>query len=125
MTPITPAIAELLLAMHTAKRRACDFALHCAQRYGSDPCSDFWPEGELSDHRVAVAGDLAEALDKIHPGMGTDLMQALYPELDLSISTDEALAALTLALATGRLQLLQADDSQPGTPPPHGGELLQ
>lgn len=79
MTPLNAALTELRLAIERAEVRA--------EVYAEAPTghATFDSAGWLSDHRVEVAGDMADALDRIAPGMGQRFMQALYPELDLGL----------------------------------------
>lgn len=79
MTPLNQARTELRLAVLQAEGRAHGWAeLPTAQECGYDVYA-----ARAEDHRVAVLGDVADALDRIDPGLGSRLMQALYPELAL------------------------------------------
>lgn len=77
MTPMNQAVTELLLAVESAEARAEAYLDE------NDHATDH--NGRLTDHRTEVAGDLCDALDRIVPGMGQRLMQAMYPELDLCL----------------------------------------
>lgn len=77
MSPITTAHAELQIATTRALQRAEEVK----GRLSCLPPSTH--PAELHDHRTAVAGDMADALDRIEPGLGTRWMQALYPEVKL------------------------------------------
>ena len=71
MSPATQAQAELILVVQQAVARAEQVLLRTPT--GSD----------LEDHRVALVGDMAEALDRIEPRLGAQWMQAMFPEHDL------------------------------------------
>lgn len=77
MTPIHPLLAEVYLAVQQAELRAeawrCDHGKHETGTLDMDA---------LDDHQVAVAGDLADALDNMRSGLGLRFMRALYPHLD-------------------------------------------
>lgn len=91
MTPLTKAHTELRLAVQQAEQRADAFLEHTPAEEAATGKLD---EARLSDHRVAVAGDLAHALDLVEPGLGARFMQALYVELDLGHSDEwDALVA--------------------------------
>lgn len=80
MSPVSLAAAELLVAVQRAEVRA---KAHLeARRAAEDQAA------ADSDHQCAVAGDLADALDRIHPGLGLRFMNALHPHLDLSLDED-------------------------------------
>lgn len=78
----------VMTAIHSAETRAIDLQARfpTLRQPGS-----LLPFGTLDDHRAAVAGDLAEALDRIAPGLGMRFMQALHPELDLAPREGEPL----------------------------------
>lgn len=77
----SPAHASLQLMVQKAERRAA-VVLH--QLETSRPSTH---QAHLQDHRTAVAGDLADEMDLIEPGLGTRLMQAMYPEINLAAVT--------------------------------------
>jgi hypothetical protein len=77
MSPLTTAHAELQIAVARAMARADTVR----GRLSALPPSTH--PAELHDHRTAVAGDMADALDRIEPGLGTRWMQAAYPEVNL------------------------------------------
>lgn len=78
MTPVTPVVAELQLIVAHAERRAAE-VMH--QLTLLPPSTH---PAHLTDHRTAVAGDIADALDRIEPLLGSRWMQALYPEIRLA-----------------------------------------
>jgi hypothetical protein len=109
MTPVNKELAELLLAIGQAERRGVATLLDAALKTelgGPELRADV-----LEDHRVAVAGDLADALDNIQPGLGRRWMQAMYPELDYTLSADDAASAIVEMLAARQLYTTPA----PGT----------
>lgn len=77
MSPLTTAHAELQIATSRAISRAAEVRGRLSALQPSAHPS------ELHDHRTAVAGDMADALDRIEPGLGTRWMQAMYPEVNL------------------------------------------
>lgn len=79
MNPLNHAQTELRLAIERAERRALAFADSPTE----EECCPAQYAGRLADHRTEVAGDLADALDRIELGLGARFMQALYPELRL------------------------------------------
>jgi hypothetical protein len=78
MTSLTPTHAELAIAVAQAEVRAAEVKL---QLEGQLPSRR---QAHLHDHRTAVAGDIADALDRIEPQLGTRWMQAMYPEVNLA-----------------------------------------
>ncbi|GAB1388965.1 hypothetical protein MASR1M6_11460 [Rubrivivax sp.] len=76
MSPISTTHAELQIAVSRAIKRADELR----QRLGRTP-RGIPDAGELLDHRAAVAGDIADALDRIEAGLGLSWMRALYPEV--------------------------------------------
>lgn len=78
----------VMSAIHSAETRAIDLQVRfpALRQPGT-----VVPFGTFDDHRAAVAGDLAEALDRIAPGLGMRFMQALHPELDLAPREGEPL----------------------------------
>jgi hypothetical protein len=78
MTNLSPTHTELAIAVAAAELRAAD----CKAQLAKLPPSQH--QAHLHDHRTAVAGDLADALDRIEPQLGARLMQALYPEVNLA-----------------------------------------
>lgn len=78
-----------MTAIHSAETRAIDLQLRLPGLRTMP--SGAIPFGALDDHRTAVAGDLAEALDAFGAGLGMRFMQALHPELDLSRREGEPL----------------------------------
>jgi hypothetical protein len=81
MNPHGHAITELALATATGERRAAQVR----QQLATTPLESH--AMQLHDHRTAVAGDLADALDRLEPNLGTRWMQAMYPEVQLSEAT--------------------------------------
>ncbi|HRD84478.1 MAG TPA: hypothetical protein PLF63_04830 [Rubrivivax sp.] len=82
MTPLTTQHAEVRLAVAEAERRLSQLLAEQPQlREAPFPLGH---QHALSDHRVAIAGDMAEALDRIEPGLGQRWMQAMFPEFDLA-----------------------------------------
>jgi hypothetical protein len=78
MSPMTSAQAELALTIARAEQRARQ-VLH---QLTCVPASTH--QAHLHDHPTAVAGDMADALNRLEPGMGDRWMQAMYPEVNLS-----------------------------------------
>lgn len=78
MTGFSPTHTELAIAVAHAEVRAAS----CTKQLAQLPPSQH--QAHLHDHRTAVAGDIADALDRIEPELGTRLMQAFYPEANLS-----------------------------------------
>lgn len=72
MSPFSQAHAEAAQAVAQAVARA-----HTLQLRAITPA-------DLEDHRTAALGDMAEALNRVEPGLGDTWMQALYPELNLA-----------------------------------------
>lgn len=82
MTPVSTVHAELQLAVSEAEHRQAKLlAAHAGLR--ADPFTQAHQHA-IGDHRAAVAGDMAEALDRIEPGLGQRWMQAMFPEFDLA-----------------------------------------
>jgi hypothetical protein len=79
MNPLTNTQAELVLVVAKAEQRAAAARAKLARTFSKAAQAD-----DLHDHRTAVAGDIADALDRLQPQLGTRLMQAMYPEVDLS-----------------------------------------
>lgn len=98
MTPLTPAITELRLAVEQAEKRAERYLL-CNGTDTSTP--DLL--GHLHDHRTEVAGDLADAMDRIAPDLGRRFMQALYPEIDITLEHDIGVLEATGSFGDMRL----------------------
>jgi hypothetical protein len=87
MNPTPNAVAELQLALKCAEARM--------DRYTSRnptglPVRGSTHADNLNDHRTEVAGDFAEALDHIDPGLGERFMQAMFPELPIGLAEDFA-----------------------------------
>ena len=80
MTPLNAALTELHLAVQKCEART--LALK--------PVAELRPD-DLHDHRTAVAGDMADALDALTPELGTRWMQAMYPEVNLRQVVDNLL----------------------------------
>ena len=80
MTPFSHAQTEMLLAVQRAEGRA---AVYLAATPKDAAGNGIHNPLSLHDHRVAVAGDVADALDFLQQGLGERFMAALYPELDL------------------------------------------
>lgn len=79
MTPLNRAITELKLIVDLAEHRATDLKTQLATTKPS------MHQAELHDHRAAVSGDMADALDRlVEAGLGARWMQAMYPELKLA-----------------------------------------
>ncbi len=78
MTGLSPTHTELAISVAQAEVRAKECM---AQLFKLPPSQR---QAHLHDHRTAVAGDIADALDRIEPHLGTRLMQAMYPEVNLS-----------------------------------------
>lgn len=78
MTPLSTTLAELRLAVAQAERRAAKIAPPDKR------LAAFIDPDVLHDHQVAVAGDIADAIDRIDPGLGTRWMQAMHPAVDFS-----------------------------------------
>lgn len=72
MTPLNAALSELHLAVQKCEERASKLK----------PVAELRAD-DLHDHRTAVAGDIADALDLLTPDLGTRWMQAMYPEVNL------------------------------------------
>lgn len=79
MNPLNHAQTELRLAVERAEQRAVAWV----DSPNEHECCRVQYDGRLVDHRTEVAGDMADALDKVDPGLGARFMQALYPELPL------------------------------------------
>lgn len=86
--PVSEVVDTFMSAIHSAETRAIDLQVRfpALRQPGT-----VVPFGTFDDHRAAVAGDLAEALDRIAPGLGMRFMQALHPELDLAPREGEPL----------------------------------
>jgi len=83
MTPLNELQTSLLLAVQTAERRVAQY--HAAAKPELD---DRALEHLRSDHRAAVAGDIADALDTASAGLGERFMAALFPELDMELTPE-------------------------------------
>lgn len=66
MTPLTEAVIELRIVATKAEQAAA--------RLGPTP-----RRGDIEDHRTAVTAELLDACDRFDPGLGTQLMLAMYP----------------------------------------------
>lgn len=78
MSPLTQAQTELAVTVTQAEKRA---HLVRAQLVAVPPSTH---QAHLHDHRTAVAGDMADSLNRVQPGLGDRWMQAMYPEVDLA-----------------------------------------
>lgn len=78
MSPFSLALTELHLAVRKAERRAA-MAAPADRKLAA-----FMDPDVLHDLQVEVAGDLADALDRIEPGLGTRWMQAMHPAVEFS-----------------------------------------
>ena len=107
MTPLTNAVAELMLAIDTAEGRGVAALLRSANEVGSG--QPLFAYGVLEDHRVEVAGDLADALDRIQAGLGARFMQAMFPESILNINDEEAAEEVRQHIAAADRKPPQAD----------------
>lgn len=112
MTPVNAALAELLLAVRQAEQRGVAVLLRAAADAG--PGQPLFAFGILEDHRVEVAGDLADAMDRIQPGLGGRLMQAMFPESNLAISEEEAAEEIRQAMAAAAAADRQPPAAAPG-----------
>lgn len=81
MNPHTQLVAELLLVADKAETKAQDI------RYVRDLGGNV-PYGTCEDHRTEIWGDVLEAIDRSHPGLGTRLQNAMHP-----LTLDEAVPA--------------------------------
>lgn len=63
-------------AVQTAERRAAALRLRIEGPFKPDA-------GEIHDHRTDVAGDLADALDKLQPELGSRFMAAVFAEVQM------------------------------------------
>lgn len=77
MTPHTQLVAELLLVADKADMKAAH--LRATRDAGGNV-----PYGVTEDHRTEMLGDLLDAIDRGHPGLGTRLQTAMHP-----LTTDE------------------------------------
>ncbi|GAB1387835.1 hypothetical protein MASR1M6_00150 [Rubrivivax sp.] len=77
MSPLTEVQTELQIAVSRAETRASDLTA----RLGRRP-RGMQDAGDLLDHRAAVTGDIADALDRVQPGLGVQWFRALYPEVE-------------------------------------------
>jgi hypothetical protein len=123
MTNLSQAQLELLMAMAEAERRTAEFVLQRALAVHRDPGVQMFPDADLQDHATAVAGDLADALDRVSPGMGQRFMQCLHPHLDLQADMEEAAAAIVAAVRNGAVLLPPGAGvlDNDATPPAPGG----
>lgn len=87
MTPLSRAILELRLAVTKAEQRALSLERRVAGLERTVHPSAYHPD-DLHDHRLAVTGDLADAIDRIEAGLGMRLMQAMHPECDFEGMAD-------------------------------------
>ena len=71
MTPLNEAIVELQLVADQSYARG--MALLLQHEEGA-----LRPHA-MDDHQTQVVGELLDAIDRIKPGLGTTLMQAMYP----------------------------------------------
>lgn len=78
MNPLNQFQAELRLVVKQAEERAAALKPKLAAAQPDDV------PGLLHDHRVEVAGDIADAMDRLETGLGTRWMQAMFAELDLT-----------------------------------------
>lgn len=72
MTPYNALVTELLLAADKADGRAAQL------REKHDAGLEI-PFGTLEDNRAELIGDLLEAIDRVQPGLGTRLLNAMHP----------------------------------------------
>jgi hypothetical protein len=113
--PVLPPHVQLFVdALHTAEERAVRLLL---EHPGPASGTARWPYGTLDDHRVDVAGLVADALDAMLPGLGHHLMQVLFPENEIQEGelTDAAVAQLQAWAAVHAPHLLP--DAAPGAQP--------
>jgi hypothetical protein len=94
-TPTTSALVDLLVAVSQGEARGLDLM----RRNSTTSPDGSFAFGELDDHRAAVAGDMADALDRIAPGLGLRWMQSMYPEVDYSKPAEEMIAEIRAAMA--------------------------
>lgn len=78
MTSLDAQRTELHLAVEAAERKAHVMRRRIASQVPPVDADD------KHDHHVDVIGDMADALDRIEPGLGTRWVQAVYAELDYS-----------------------------------------
>jgi hypothetical protein len=82
MNPHTDPQIELVLAVESAEHRAL------ALMQGAGKHHKALTADQLHDHRCAAAGDVCDAIDRIKPGLGMRLMQAIFPEVDVATEQD-------------------------------------
>lgn len=71
MNPNSQLATELLLVVEAAEHKAAQLRVRADAHHV--------PVGVLSDHRVEVLGELLDALNRVHPGLGERLQAAMYP----------------------------------------------
>jgi hypothetical protein len=95
---ITVSQAECLLRQAVVRAEVRVAAYLASKPTSTDPA------GDESDHIAAVAGDLADAIDALVPGLGLRFMSALHPNLDLRLDEELFAAALLSHEPTGAMQ---------------------
>ncbi len=71
MNPNTHLVSEVLLMLQTAEHKAARLQVRAEANHV--------PVGDLEDHRTEVIGELLDALNRCHPGLGERLQAAMYP----------------------------------------------